>query len=91
MALFVSKCIYFMICIAAGRDHGSDSVHLFIFSDNSASGTAQFPKAYHSAEANHGDWKKPFHQRDWRSKVCGNSIFTALFLGWQQSTFFPLP
>lgn len=52
LALFVSKYIYFLICIAAGSDYGSDNMHLFIFSDNSASGTAQCPKAYHSAEAN---------------------------------------
>lgn len=34
---FVSKCIYFVICMAAGRPCGSDSIPVFIRCDNSAS------------------------------------------------------
>lgn len=51
-AMCVSKCIYFLICMAAGRAGGLSTVHLFIHRDNSALGTAQFPEAYHSAETN---------------------------------------
>ena len=51
MALFIQNAFTFRFALLQGEPTVQIFVHLFIYSDNSAWGTAQFPKTYHSAEA----------------------------------------
>ena len=51
MALFIQNAFTFRFALLQGEPMVQIFVPLFIYSDNSAWGTAQFPKTYHSAEA----------------------------------------